>query len=65
MEAAITVGIDGADQITTAATGCATHSGVLGMKPIYGRLGNMPGKLVKLANLLESGRTASKFLHAQ
>ena len=38
-----------------------SHSAVLGMKPIYKRLDNMPQRLCKLSNLLDSGRNSKNF----
>ena len=65
IEANIAAGIEGASDVSMWSTGCAGHSSILGMKPVYYRLDGMPNKLVRLANLLDSGRTASKFQSAQ
>ena len=41
---------------------CCAHSAVLAMKPLYASLDGLPGQLVKLAHVLESGRTARSFV---
>ena len=61
VESRINAGIDNAAELTTMAQGCASHSTCLGQKPIYHRLDGLPSKLVKLANLLDSGRTSRNF----
>ena len=48
-----------AGEITTATFPCCTHSAVLGMKPVFKAMGDVPSKLAKLGHLLESGRNSS------
>lgn len=64
LDAAVAAGVDVAIETTLLSTGCCTHSAVLGMKPVFQSLGDVPGTLVRLGHLLESGRNAGNYYQA-
>ena len=47
---------------TLMAGACGCHSAVLSMKPLLASLDKLPGVLVRFAHILQSGRSAGKFL---
>jgi hypothetical protein len=53
----------GIEDLSSSAThlhlNCCGHSAVLATKPVTDRLGDMPGKMVRMGHLHESGRTAA------
>ena len=61
LSAARSYNIDNDVETTILSMPCCAHSAVLCMKPLLEALDGLPGKLVKLAHLLESGRLSTDY----